>query len=125
MCVATRRTSFGFGLTDVNEVRKRILFILDDIIFLLPMVIQYTLCLVELLYPAIFPYPIIFPYPVNVQEFLHDLILSLTYPVKFTLPVIFPYSIEFPHPVIFTYPIKALIRKYSYLLERNNNQLYK
>ena len=59
------------------------------------MVIQYTVGDVEL------PYPIKFPYPNNAQEIPCYLILGLTYPVK------------------------ALIRKFDFFFQSNNNQLQK
>ena len=40
MCDPTNNKSYGLGITDLNESRKRIISILDDIMFL-AMVLQY------------------------------------------------------------------------------------
>ena len=65
------------------------------------MVIQYTVCDIDL------PQSIKFPYLVNVQVLPHNLILENIFPVKFP------------------YPVKASIRKSIYIFESNNNQLHK
>ena len=43
------------------------------------MVLQYTVCDVELPNPGNFPYPGKFPHPGYLQEFLQNLIPGLTY----------------------------------------------
>ena len=44
MCDATNNNSFGLVLTVINEVHKRIDYIIEDIyIFLLPMVVQCSI----------------------------------------------------------------------------------
>ena len=68
------------------------------------MVIQYTLGHVELPYPVKFIHSIQFPYPINIQEFLHNLILGL------------PFTVKFP------YPVKYSMRNSAYFFKRKNNQ---
>ena len=53
MCDATNYTSYGSGLTAVTDVRKLIVYIVDDIIVLFyRMVIQYTAVRGSLKQPA-------------------------------------------------------------------------
>ena len=73
-------------------------------IFLEQMIIQYTVCDIEL------PYLVKPPYPFNVQELL---------------TVKFPYLVEFLYPVIFPYPVKASAHKSVYFSKSNNKQLHK
>ena len=42
MCNETNNKSYGSGLTSTNKLRKSILYILDNIIFFVTMIIQYT-----------------------------------------------------------------------------------
>ena len=51
MCDATHSQSFGWGLTAVNEVRKRIVLILGDIFFPMPTNIRYTAACGSLVHP--------------------------------------------------------------------------
>ena len=80
MCYATHNKPFGWFLTAVNEVHKRVVLVLDDIyIFLLKIVILYNVGGVDILYP------VKFPHTVNLQELLDNLVLGLPCPAKFTL----------------------------------------
>ena len=53
------------------------------------MVLQYTVCDVELPYPVF--YVLFFSYPVFLQKYLQDLILCLTYHGLFPYPGLFLY----------------------------------
>ena len=44
------QNTFILGLTNFNEVRSYIMYILEYIIFPMPMVLQYTVCDVEIPY---------------------------------------------------------------------------
>ena len=57
-------------------------------IYVLPMVIEYTVGDDEL------PQPVKFIYPLNIKRWIFHLTLRLLYPVKFTYPV--KYSIRKP-----------------------------
>ena len=57
---------------------------------MVPVVLQYFVCDVEL------PNPGKYPYPGFIQKFIHDLILGLPYPGKFPYPGIFPYLVKAP-----------------------------
>ena len=67
------------------------------------MVIQYTVCDVDITYPVTPMFPGLFLYAIYEQDFLRDLLTCLPYPVLFTFPL------------LFTYPIKYSIFKYSYM----------
>ena len=83
------------GLISVNELRKRVVFILDSI----------NVVGVDFSYPINNYYPVKFLYPANLQEFIGDLILGLPYPVKFT------------YSDIFLYPVKVSMLKSAYFFE--------
>ena len=47
----TDHKSHGSGLTDMKKLHKRVVYILDDLFFLSPMVILYTVSCVYLMQP--------------------------------------------------------------------------
>ena len=74
---------------------------------MVPVVLQYLVCDVEL------PNPGKYPYPGFIQKFIHDLILGLPYPGKF------------PYPGISLILSKLQYAKSEYLFEINNNKKQK
>ena len=58
------------------------------------MVVQYTVCGVDIPYPRRFPDPVHFPYSSFLKVFLHNLIPGLLYPGNFSYPGKFPYPIK-------------------------------
>ena len=51
MCNSINHKPYGSGLTDVTEVCKHIVYILDNIFFQILMVIQYTTALGSMMQP--------------------------------------------------------------------------
>ena len=87
--------SYGSGLTAVNEVCKRIVYLPFYSYFLALLVLKYTVCDVDL------PNPGKFPYPGFLQGFIHNLIPGLPYlgifpyPGNFLILSIFQYAMFF------------------------------
>ena len=75
------------ALTAINKVLVCIVLCLRMFFVGVMVVVWYTLCGFELLYPVIFTFYGLFPYPVYVHTLLHDLTPGLTYPGLFALLV--------------------------------------
>ena len=102
---------FDSGLTAINEVCKRIDYILDNIFVFFNGFLYNIVYDVQLPYPRQIPYPGNFPYPGFLHEFLHNFIPGLPYPGNFPYTGNFLYPKKYPYHVIFSCPVKASIRK--------------
>ena len=101
----TDNRSFDLGLTAINEVCKRIDYILDDIFFFFNRFLYNIVYDVQLPYPRKISISGKYPYPGFLHEFLKLFIPGLPYPGNFLYPEKYPYHVIIPCP------IKALKRK--------------